>query len=155
MGRPKLSPKLPFPFDDRRPHLTHPPLDRPHSPSETASGPILPFFHSTLSGQTDRQTHRPTDGLCDTRYIDRERRASNMLLLGDATNATDVTLDWNESMALTYVNNSTLNNDDEQILDIVLLSVRCLLYSVTVDHPSSSCVPFVILDSENDLNLRR
>ena len=42
-----------------------PHIDQPHSPSPTASGSTQPFCHSTLSGQTDIQTHRPTDGLGD------------------------------------------------------------------------------------------
>jgi len=50
-----------FPFDDHHPHLTHPSLDRPHSPLKTAFGSIQPFCHSTLSGHTDRQT----DGIRD------------------------------------------------------------------------------------------
>ena len=45
-----------FPFDDCHSHLIHPSLDRPHSPPKTASGSTQPFCHSTLSGQTDRQT---------------------------------------------------------------------------------------------------
>ena len=48
----------PFPFDDHHPHLIHPSLNRPHSPTiPTASGSIQPFCHSTLSGQTDQPTH--------------------------------------------------------------------------------------------------
>ena len=52
--RPKTAPSL------RRspPHLIHPSLDRPNSPSQTASGSNQPFCHSTLSGQIDRQTDR-------------------------------------------------------------------------------------------------
>ena len=47
------------------PHLIHPSFDRPHSPPQTASGSNHPFYHyhSTLCGQTDAQTDRPTDGL--------------------------------------------------------------------------------------------
>jgi len=63
MGRPKFIPKLPLPFDDHHPNLIHPSLDRPHSPSQAASGSNQPFCHSTLSGH--RQTDRPTDGLGD------------------------------------------------------------------------------------------
>ena len=36
-----------FPFDDHHPHQMHPSLDRPHSPSQTASGSNQPFCHST------------------------------------------------------------------------------------------------------------
>jgi len=58
------SPRNSFlPFVNHHPHLIHPSLDRPHSPSKTASGSYQPFCHSTLSGLTDRHTHRPTDGL--------------------------------------------------------------------------------------------
>jgi len=47
----------PFPFDDNQPHLIHPSLNRPHSPSPTASGSNQPFCHSTLC----RLTKRPMD----------------------------------------------------------------------------------------------
>jgi len=53
----------PFPYDDNQPHITHPSLDQPHSPPQTASGSTQPFCHSTLSEQTDRQKDQPTDGL--------------------------------------------------------------------------------------------
>jgi len=53
----------PFPFNDHHPRLMHPSIDRPHFPSQTTSGSTQPFCHSILSGQTDNQTHRPTDGL--------------------------------------------------------------------------------------------
>jgi len=63
------------------PHLIHPSLDRPHSPSQTASGSNRPFCHSTFSGHTGR----PTDAICERSvrraltlyYIDSERRANN------------------------------------------------------------------------------
>jgi len=45
----------PFPSNDHYPHLIHPSLDHPHSPSQTASGSNQPFCHSTFSGQIDRQ----------------------------------------------------------------------------------------------------
>ena len=62
-GTPQLHPQnCLFPFDDHHPHLIHPSLDRPHSPTRTASGSYQPFCHNTL--RTDRQTDtdRPTDG---------------------------------------------------------------------------------------------
>jgi len=65
MGRPKFTPKLPLLLRRSPPHLIHSSLDRTHSPSETASGSNQPSCHSTLSGPTDRHTHRPTDGLGD------------------------------------------------------------------------------------------
>jgi len=42
-------------------------LDRPHSPSQTASGSNQPLCRSTLSGATDErtQTDRPTHGIGD------------------------------------------------------------------------------------------
>ena len=43
----------PFPFDDLHPHLTHPSLDRPHSPPQTSSR------------STDRPTNKPTDSHTD------------------------------------------------------------------------------------------
>jgi len=55
----------PFPFDIHHPQLIHPSFDHPHSPSQTASGFTQPFCDSTLSGQTDRHTHRLTDGIGD------------------------------------------------------------------------------------------
>ena len=59
MGRPKINPQnCLFPST-----ITTPSLDRPHSPSQTASGSNQPFCHNTLSGPTDRQTYRPTDKL--------------------------------------------------------------------------------------------
>jgi len=51
----------PFPFDNYHPQLIHPSLNRPHSPSQMASGSNQPFCHNTLS----RPIHRPTDGLGD------------------------------------------------------------------------------------------
>jgi len=74
----------PFPFDDNHRHLIHPSLDRSHSPFQTASGSNQPFCHSTLSGQTDRQTHRHfrrqvSNNSAYAHYIDRERRANNVL----------------------------------------------------------------------------
>jgi len=39
-----------------------PSLDRPHSPSQTASGSNQPFCHNTLSSQTDQQTDRTIHG---------------------------------------------------------------------------------------------
>ena len=38
------------------PSIIHPSVYRPHSPSQTASGPSQPFCHSTLSRQTNTQT---------------------------------------------------------------------------------------------------
>jgi len=55
MGRPKFTPKLPLRFWWSSPHLMHPSLKWPHSPSPTASGSIQPFCYSTLSGQINTQ----------------------------------------------------------------------------------------------------
>jgi len=44
-----------FSFDDLHLHLIHPFLDRPNSPPQTTSRFTQPFFHSTLSGPTDRE----------------------------------------------------------------------------------------------------
>jgi len=56
----QIHPKAaPSPFDDYHPYLIHPSIDRPHSPSQTASGSNQPF--STVhfpDTQTDRQTDR-------------------------------------------------------------------------------------------------
>jgi len=61
MGRPKFTPQN-CPSLQRSPsYLTHLSLDRPHSPSQTASGSNQPFCRSTISGQTDRPTHTQTD----------------------------------------------------------------------------------------------
>jgi len=57
-GTPNSPPKLPLSFDDHHQNLIHPFLDRPHSPSQTASGSNQPFRHNTLSGQTDRWARR-------------------------------------------------------------------------------------------------
>ena len=58
VGRPKFTPKLPLPLGDLQPHLIHPSLDRPRSPSQTACQSSWPFFHNSSAGQTDRQTDR-------------------------------------------------------------------------------------------------
>jgi len=59
-----ISPQnCPFPFDDHHSHLIHPSLHRSHSPPQNASGSNQPFYHNTLSGQTD--THTPTHGIGD------------------------------------------------------------------------------------------
>ena len=66
MGRPKITPNCPFAFDDNYPiKYTHPSTDRPHSPLQTASGSNQPFYHSTLSGQTDGRTDGQTDRQTD------------------------------------------------------------------------------------------
>jgi len=56
-------PKPPFPLGhvDVDPYLIHTSLDRPHSPPQMAYRSNQPFYHSTLSGQTDRQTHTLTN----------------------------------------------------------------------------------------------
>jgi len=54
--------KLPLPLQ-RLPPLSNTPIPRPTSPSQTVYGSNQPFCHSTLSGQTSRQTDRPTDGI--------------------------------------------------------------------------------------------
>ena len=81
-------PKL-LPFNDNHPHLIHTSLDR----TQTASGSNQRFCHSTPTGltnrQTDRHTHRPTDGLSKklvTRVLrpmlfDRERRINKFCCL--------------------------------------------------------------------------
>ena len=56
-GAPNSPPKLPLTLGRSSPHLIHPSLDRPHSPSQTESESNQPFYHSTHSGQTDRQTN--------------------------------------------------------------------------------------------------
>jgi len=57
---PNLPPNCP-PFDDYHPHLIHPSLNWPHSPSQTTSRSDQPFCHNTLSRHTDRLT----DGIGD------------------------------------------------------------------------------------------
>jgi len=65
--------KQPLPLGHVDPRIIHPSLDRSYLPNQRESRSIQPFCHSTLSGQTDRQTvrptdrptHRPTDGLGD------------------------------------------------------------------------------------------
>ena len=53
--RPKFTPKTAPSLRGSPPHLIHPFLDWPHSPSQIAFGSNQPFCHSTLSRQTDRQ----------------------------------------------------------------------------------------------------
>ena len=86
MGCPKFTPKTALPLWQSPPHLIHPSLDRPHSPSQMASGSNQPFCHSTLSGQTDSHIDRLTDRwdrrkldsmTAYARHIDRERHANN------------------------------------------------------------------------------
>jgi len=55
---PRLPPKLPLFLRRSLPHLIHPSLDRPRSPSQTTPVSNQPFCHSTLSGQTDRHTRQ-------------------------------------------------------------------------------------------------
>ena len=59
VGCPTFNPKIAASPSTFSTHLTHPSLDRPHSPPQTASRFNHPFGHSTLSRQTDRMT----DGL--------------------------------------------------------------------------------------------
>ena len=74
----------PFPFDHHHPDLIHPSLDRPLSPSQTASGSIQPFATIHFAdGPTDRwfrQMFRTMSALA--RYADKERRAAIVQLLG-------------------------------------------------------------------------
>ena len=60
MGRPNSPQSSPFPFDDHHLRLINLSLDRPQSPSQTASGSNQPFCHSTVSGPTDQLTDRHT-----------------------------------------------------------------------------------------------
>jgi len=89
IGMPQIHPQNCL-FPSTITHLIHPSLDRPHLPSQTASGSNQPFCHSTLSGPTDRPTdrHTQTDRWARrhvytisayARYIDRERCANNKL----------------------------------------------------------------------------
>jgi len=57
---PHSSQNCPFPFDNLHPYLTHPSLDWPHLPPQTAFRSNQPFFHSSPTGQTDRLTNRLT-----------------------------------------------------------------------------------------------
>ena len=55
----KTSQNRPFPREHVDPHLIHPSLDRPHSPSQMASRSNQPFCHRILSGpQTQTQIDR-------------------------------------------------------------------------------------------------
>jgi len=73
----------PFPFNDHQPPSNTPIPQPTPLTTPTASGSNQPFCHNTLSGQTDCQTNRLTDGIGDnsipralTLYcIDWERRA--------------------------------------------------------------------------------
>jgi len=61
MGRPQFHPKTSLSLR-RSPPLSNTPIPRPTPLTiPTTSGSDQPFCHSTLSGQTDRQTHRQTD----------------------------------------------------------------------------------------------
>jgi len=81
-GTPQIHPQnCPFPFDDHHPHLIHPSFDRPHSPSQTASGSNQPFCHSRAYTFPDRQTDRwnrrhGQHEERDARCADRKRRAN-------------------------------------------------------------------------------
>ena len=78
---PNSPPKLPtpsLPFDDH--HPSNKSFDRPHSPSQTASGSNQQFCHNFPDRQTDRQTHTDQQMVQATglfqqclRSIDRER----------------------------------------------------------------------------------
>jgi len=59
MRRPNSPPKLLLPLRRSQLHLKHPSIDRPYSPSQTASGPTQPFCHNTL--RTERRRERQTD----------------------------------------------------------------------------------------------
>jgi len=92
------SPPCPFPFGDNHPHLIHPSIDRPHSPSQTASGSNQLFCHNTLSGQTDRQTYAQTDRLY-RRQVSKKKSAYALLYRQWATRANNTaaavySLEW-------------------------------------------------------------
>jgi len=64
---PRIHPQnCPFPSTITTP-CNAPILDQRHSSPKTASVSTQPFCHNTLSGQTDWQTDRPTDGLGEKR----------------------------------------------------------------------------------------
>jgi len=87
MGRPKFTSKTaPTPLMITT-HLIHPSIHRPHSPSKSASGSNQTFCQSILSGLTYQPTHRPTDGLGDAHYVDKERCAKNWQIKQKAANA--------------------------------------------------------------------
>ena len=85
---PHLLPKLALPLWQSTPPSNTPILNRPHSPFQMAFGSSQPFCHSTLSGQTDTDTHthRLTDGISNRSMlivlmlysIAKERRANNI-----------------------------------------------------------------------------
>ena len=65
---PRLPQNCPFPSTIST-TISHPSLDRPISPPQTATRSNQPFFHHSPTGltdrPTDRQTDRPTDGIGD------------------------------------------------------------------------------------------
>jgi len=68
VGRPKFTPKTALPFDDHHPHLIHPSLNRPHSPSQMASGSTQPFrqittTHLHINSNKSSQSHLGRAGL--------------------------------------------------------------------------------------------
>jgi len=66
MGSPTFTRKTALPLWRSSPHLIHDhPSTDPTHPPQTASRSIQLFCHSTLFGQTDRQTDWLTDGLGD------------------------------------------------------------------------------------------
>jgi len=76
----------PFPFVHVYPRIIHPFLDRPHSPSQTASRSTQPFCHNTLSGHTHTQTNRwdrrrVSKKSAYARYSDRERRTKHAITI--------------------------------------------------------------------------
>ena len=81
VGRPKFPPKPAASLWRSPPHLIYPSLDRPHSPSQTASWSNQSFFHRSPTGQTDRQTERWSRRQVSkntARYADREQRANKV-----------------------------------------------------------------------------
>jgi len=62
---PNSPPKLLLPLRQSWPHLIHPYLDRPHSPSPMSSRSTQLFCHNTFCRQNDRLTDRLTDILPD------------------------------------------------------------------------------------------
>jgi len=93
----KFTPKSAHSLRRSPPHLIHSSLDRRHSPSQTASGSNQPFWHNTLSGQTDRPTHgirdRSIPRALTFYYIDSERRAK-IIKFGRKVTSVNIVVRW-------------------------------------------------------------
>ena len=124
-----------FLSDDHHSHLIHPSIDRPHSPSQTASRSIQPFCHSTLFGPTHTDTQTDTVGL------------------GERSCAVDNWYKCKKTVVYHLVNGSTvllrIENSKNDRLKVILLC-NTLTFSQTATSNITFSLSFLLFSMRNN-----